>query len=56
VDLIIYTDDSGTLVLAQNDQGTPGELLRVPVTAGHSYKVKAKPVSGAATFSLVVSS
>jgi hypothetical protein len=57
--LIIYSDGSGTTVLAENTSGASGESIGpIAVTPGQTYKVKAKPQStgGSSTFSLTVTS
>lgn len=51
LDLIVY-DNAGTIVLGQVTTGVSPELLRIATRAGTVYKVKVKPVSGSAAYTL----
>ncbi len=52
LELIVY-DHTGTTVLGQSTAGTSPESVRIGSTAGTVYKVKVKPVSGSASYTLV---
>ncbi len=52
LNLIVY-DHTGSTVLDQVTTGVSPESLRIASTAGTVYKVKVKPVSGSATYTLV---
>jgi hypothetical protein len=51
LDLIVY-DHSGSTVLGQVTTGVSPESLRIATTAGTVHKVKVKPVSGSAAYTL----
>jgi hypothetical protein len=51
LDLVVY-DHSGSTVLGQVTTGVSPETLRIATTAGTVHKVKVKPVSGSATYTL----
>ncbi len=51
LDLIVY-DHGGSTVLGQVTIGTSPEALRIATTPGTVYKVKIKPVSGSAAYTL----
>jgi hypothetical protein len=55
LDLILYTDGSGTSVLAQNTSGVSGESIQASGVVGNVYKLKVHPeTSVSAAFSFVI--
>ena len=58
LNLIVYTDGSGTTVLTSNTSGVSGESVTATVTPGNTYKIKVQPksTSGSSAFVLTVTS